>query len=114
MSAVHCIKPNGIKRSCRAIYDIQRRLAAITRTRELALHYARQYFELLLTTPKEILASTIERGPKFQSDEYVTTFTLRHHSGLGIGNAGAAGRSGGRSLVTGGITGNHPSTFNMD
>ncbi|KAJ6221948.1 hypothetical protein RDWZM_000493 [Blomia tropicalis] len=33
---LHRIKPNGIKQSCRAIYDIQRCLAAITRTRELA------------------------------------------------------------------------------
>ncbi|KAJ6215834.1 hypothetical protein RDWZM_010334 [Blomia tropicalis] len=34
--AVHRIKSNGIKRSCRAFYHIQRRLAAITRSRKLA------------------------------------------------------------------------------
>ncbi|KAJ6215939.1 hypothetical protein RDWZM_010439 [Blomia tropicalis] len=87
--AVHRIKPNGIQRSCRAIYDIQRRLAAITRTRELALVYARQY---LLTTPEEILATIIERGPQFQ---FLTEqSTLLHHSGLAIGNACAAGGCG--------------------
>ncbi|KAJ6217117.1 hypothetical protein RDWZM_008274 [Blomia tropicalis] len=41
VSAVHRIKPTGIKRSCRASNDIQGSLAAITRTRELALDYAR-------------------------------------------------------------------------
>ena len=59
------------------------------------------------------MASIIERDPQFQSAKYVTAFILLYHSGLAIGNAGAAGGIGG-SMATGGITGNHPPTFNMD
>ena len=66
-----------------------------------------------MTTPEEILASIIERDPQFQSAKYVTAFILLYHSGLANGNAGAAGGIGG-SMATGGITGNHPPTFNMD
>lgn len=76
------VKPNGVKRVCRAIYDIQRRLTSITKSRELTLDYARQYFELLLLTPEEILASIIERGQQFQQSEYATVISLLHQSGL--------------------------------
>lgn len=76
------VKPNGIKRACRAIYDIQRRLSIITKSRELALDYARQYFEMLLLTPDEILFGIIERGKQFKPQEYVAAITLLHQSGL--------------------------------
>ncbi|KAI2802090.1 Exocyst complex component 4 [Blomia tropicalis] len=103
--AVHRIKPNGIQRSCRAIYDIQRRLAAITRTRELALVYARQYFELLLTTPEEILASIIERGPQFQfmTEQSTVVWPLETLVQLVV-----------VVVASSGINGNYPLTLNMD
>ena len=81
-SQIRRVKPNGVKRVCRAIYDIQRRLTSITKSRELTLDYARQYFEMLLLSPEEILASIIERGQQFQHSEYVTIITLLHQSGL--------------------------------
>lgn len=76
------IKHLGIKRTCRAIYDIQRRLSTITKNRELALDYARQFFELFLTSPEEILTSIVERGPTFHASEYEIVLTLLHQSGL--------------------------------
>ena len=76
------VKHLGIKRACRAIYDIQRRLSTITKNRELALDYARQFFELFLTSPEEIMASILERGPTFHTAEYEIVFTLLHQSGL--------------------------------
>ncbi|KAI2799708.1 hypothetical protein BLOT_014640 [Blomia tropicalis] len=48
MSAVLRIQPNGIKRSCRAIYDIQRRLAAITRTRKLTHQLSSFWLKLMV------------------------------------------------------------------
>lgn len=80
--AVRRVKPNGIKRACRAIYDIQRRLSTLTKSRELALDYARQYFEMLLLTPEEIFSSIIERGRQFKPQEYISAITLLHQSGL--------------------------------
>ncbi|OTF78474.1 exocyst complex component 4-like protein [Euroglyphus maynei] len=79
---VRRVKPNGIKRACRAIYDIQRRLSTLTKSRELALDYARQYFEMLLLTPEEIFSSIIERGRQFKPQEYISAITLLHQSGL--------------------------------
>lgn len=76
------IKHLGIKRTCRAIYDIQRRLSTITKNRELALDYARQFFELFLTSPEEILNSITDRGPTFHASEYEIVITLLHQSGL--------------------------------
>ncbi|KAH9520629.1 Exocyst complex component 4 [Dermatophagoides farinae] len=80
--AVKRVKPNGIKRACRAIYDIQRRLSTLTKSRELALDYARQYFEMLLLTPEEIFSTIIERGRQFKPQEYISAITLLHQSGL--------------------------------
>lgn len=82
VARVKRIKPVGIKRTCRAIFDIQRRLTAITKNRELALDYAREYFELLLMTPDELIASIIERGPQFLHSEYATAMTLLYQSEL--------------------------------
>ncbi|KAF7496669.1 Exocyst complex component 4 [Sarcoptes scabiei] len=76
------VKPNGIKRACRAIYDIQRRLSTIVNSRESSLDYARQYFELLLTTPDEVISGIIERGKLFKPQEYISAITLLHQSGI--------------------------------
>lgn len=82
VAQMHKIKPNGIKRACRAIYDIQRRLVTITKNRELSLDYAREYFEMLLLSPDEILMQLVERGRQFTHGEYITAITLLHQSGL--------------------------------
>ena len=45
-------------------------------TRELALDYARQYFELFYETPEEILNNVLENGPRFSELEYMNAFQL--------------------------------------
>jgi exocyst complex component 4 len=43
---------NGVKKMCRNIFSLQQTLTSITLAREPALDHARQYFELLCTTPE--------------------------------------------------------------
>lgn len=45
-------------------------------TRELALDYARQYFELFYETPDEIINTVLEHGPRFSELEYMNAFQL--------------------------------------
>lgn len=55
MSSVQHIKrmnENGVKKMCRNIFSLQQTLTSITLAREPALDHARQYFELLCTTPE--------------------------------------------------------------
>ncbi|OXU21806.1 hypothetical protein TSAR_005060 [Trichomalopsis sarcophagae] len=70
------IDESGIQRMCRNVFTLQQTLTNITLTRELALDYARQYFELFYETPEEILNSVLEHGPRFSELEYINAFQL--------------------------------------
>jgi exocyst complex component 4 len=74
------INSNGVKKMCRNIFAIQQSLTSITMSREVALDYARQYFELFYHTPEEILTTIVEKGPQFQLNEYISAITLLHKS----------------------------------
>ncbi|CAG2175099.1 unnamed protein product [Oppiella nova] len=66
---------------CRNIFVIQQSLTTITMSREVALDYARQYYELFYHTIDEILTTIVEKGSQFQLTEYMTAITLLHRSG---------------------------------
>ncbi|XP_015791673.1 exocyst complex component 4 [Tetranychus urticae] len=82
-SSIDRINHNGVKKMCRNIFAIQQNLTSITMSREVALDYARQYFELFYSSPEEILALIEERGPQFQAQEYVSAIELLHRSSPG-------------------------------
>lgn len=75
-SGIKKINENGVKKMCRNIFNIQQNLTCITMSREVALDTARNYYELFLMTPEEILSSLVEKGPSFSSVEYVNAINL--------------------------------------
>lgn len=79
-NTIQRINSNGVKKMCRNIFLIQQTLTSITKTREVALDYAKQYFELFYHTPEEILAMIVELGPQFQLNEYISAIHLIHRS----------------------------------
>ncbi|KAF7995170.1 hypothetical protein HCN44_004642 [Aphidius gifuensis] len=70
------IDKSGIQRMCRNVFTLQQTLTNITMARELALDYARQYFELFYNTPDDILNNILENGPQFSELEYINAFQL--------------------------------------
>ncbi|XP_054164073.1 exocyst complex component 4-like [Oppia nitens] len=74
------VNSNGVKKMCRNIFAIQQSLTTITMSREVALDYARQYFELFYHTIDEILTIIVEKGAQFQLNEYMSAITLLHRS----------------------------------
>ncbi|XP_034951253.1 exocyst complex component 4 [Chelonus insularis] len=70
------IEKSSIQRMCRNVFTLQQTLTNITMARELALDYARQYFELFYETPEDILNSILENGAKFSELEYINAFQL--------------------------------------
>ena len=77
------INTNGVKKMCRNIFAMQQSLTTITMSREVALDYARQYFELFYHTPDEILTTIVEKGSQFQLNEYISAITLLYRSTSG-------------------------------
>ncbi|XP_033211207.1 exocyst complex component 4 isoform X2 [Belonocnema kinseyi] len=70
------IDENGIHRMCRNVFTLQQTLTNITMTRELALDYARQYYELFYETPEVILNNVLEHGTRFSELEYMNALQL--------------------------------------
>lgn len=83
VSSIDRINHNGVKKMCRNIFSIQQTLTSITMSREIALDYARQYFELFYSTPEEILSIIENIGPVFQAQEYINALELLHRSSPG-------------------------------
>lgn len=79
-STLQKINENGIKKVCRNIFAMQQNLTSITMNREVAMDYARQYFELFYHTPEDILNSIVEHGSQFQEMEYKNVLLLLHRS----------------------------------
>eukprot|EP00794_Sanderia_malayensis_P005498 gene5499-6183_t len=57
------INRNGVKKMTQNIFTLQQELLDISRPREPDLENAKQYFELLFSTPDGLLNSLIEQGP---------------------------------------------------
>ncbi|XP_063222641.1 exocyst complex component 4 [Bacillus rossius redtenbacheri] len=70
----------GIQKMCRNVFALQQTLTNITMSREVALDYARHYYELFFLTPEEILSAVMEKGPEFSELEYMNAFQLLHRS----------------------------------
>ncbi|KAK0167148.1 hypothetical protein PV327_004582 [Microctonus hyperodae] len=70
------IDESGIQRMCRNVFTLQQTLTNITMARELALDYARQYFEMLYETPENILDNVLENGQQFSELEYINAIQL--------------------------------------
>ncbi|XP_065289302.1 exocyst complex component 4 isoform X2 [Dermacentor albipictus] len=79
-SSIQKVNENGIKKVCRNIFAMQQTLTSITMNREVALDYARQYFELFYYTPEDILNLIVEHGAQFQEMEYKNVLLLLHRS----------------------------------
>ncbi|KAL3187609.1 hypothetical protein MRX96_025099 [Rhipicephalus microplus] len=79
-SSIQKVNENGIKKVCRNIFAMQQTLTSITMNREVALDYARQYFELFYLTPEDILNLIVEHGAQFQEMEYKNVLLLLHRS----------------------------------
>jgi exocyst complex component 4 len=70
------INDNGKKRMCRNIFSLQQCLSALTSNREPDLDTARKFFEMLYTSPDEIIDGIVGRGPKFSEIEYTFLLSL--------------------------------------
>ncbi|CAI9732804.1 exocyst complex component 4 isoform X2 [Octopus vulgaris] len=81
------INENGIKKMCRNIFAIQQNLTNITMSRESDLDHARQYYELLYTSPDAIIDGIAEKGAQYTEQEYIQLFQLQHRSQPGIHQA---------------------------
>lgn len=79
-SSIQKVNENGIKKVCRDIFAMQQNLTSITMNREVALDYARQYFELFYHSPEDILNLIVEHGAQFQEMEYKNVLLLLHRS----------------------------------
>ena len=75
------INENGVKKMCRNIFSLQQNLTSITMSREVALDYSRQFYELFYMNPEEILSQLVEKGPQFQAVEYQNAIQLLFRSG---------------------------------
>lgn len=79
-SSIQKVNENGIKKVCRNIFAMQQNLTSITMNREVALDYARQYFELFYHTSQDVLNLIVEHGSQFQEMEYKNVILLLHRS----------------------------------
>ena len=80
-ASIKKINSNGVKKMCRNIFAIQHTLtASITGRRELALDQAKTFYELFNMSPKELLASIVERGAVFRELDYMNVLQLMHRS----------------------------------
>ncbi|EEC00317.1 exocyst componenet sec8, putative, partial [Ixodes scapularis] len=75
-----CIADGAPCCRCRNIFAMQQNLTSITMNREVALDYARQYFELLYHSPEDVLNLIVEHGCQFQEAEYRNVLVLLHRS----------------------------------
>ncbi|KAG8226930.1 hypothetical protein J437_LFUL004648 [Ladona fulva] len=88
-SAQHAehIDEMAIGKMCRNIFTLQQTLTNITMAREVALDYARRYYELFYQTPEEILNGVVDKGPQFSELEYMNAIQLLHKSKGDTGTA---------------------------
>uniref|UniRef100_A0A1Q3F4T8 Exocyst complex component Sec8 n=1 Tax=Culex tarsalis TaxID=7177 RepID=A0A1Q3F4T8_CULTA len=66
----------GVQRMCRNALALQQTLSSITASREVALDYARSFYEMFYLEPDEILTSIIEKGSQFTEMQYLNALHL--------------------------------------
>ncbi|XP_071448510.1 exocyst complex component 4 [Hetaerina americana] len=69
-----------IGKMCKNIFTLQQTLTNITMAREVALDYARRYYELFYQNPEEILSGVVDKGPQFSELEYMNALQLLNKS----------------------------------
>ncbi|XP_046385414.1 exocyst complex component 4 [Ischnura elegans] len=70
----------AIGKMCKNIFTLQQTLTNITMAREVALDYARRYYEMFYQTPEEILNGVVDKGPQFSELEYMNALQLLNKS----------------------------------
>uniref|UniRef100_UPI00358E8F40 exocyst complex component 4 n=1 Tax=Myxine glutinosa TaxID=7769 RepID=UPI00358E8F40 len=80
------ISESGIKKMCRNIFVLQQNLTNITMSREADLDIARQYYEMLYTTPDELLHVLVDQGIRYSELDYTNALALLHRSQPGTGD----------------------------
>uniref|UniRef100_A0A8C4QM51 Exocyst complex component Sec8 n=1 Tax=Eptatretus burgeri TaxID=7764 RepID=A0A8C4QM51_EPTBU len=80
------ISESGIKKMCRNIFVLQQNLTNITMSREADLDIARQYYEMMYTTPDELLHVLVDQGIRYSELDYTNALALLHRSQPGTGD----------------------------
>ncbi|CAM9367478.1 exocyst complex component 4 isoform X1 [Lampetra fluviatilis] len=80
------ISESGIKKMCRNIFVLQQNLTNITMSREADLDFARQYYEMMYTTPDELLSVLVDQGVRYSELDYINALALLQRSQAGVGD----------------------------
>ncbi|XP_055602690.1 exocyst complex component 4 isoform X2 [Uranotaenia lowii] len=75
-NSMEAIDHPGVQRMCRNALALQQTLSSITASREVALDYARSFYEMFYLEPDEILTSIIEKGSQFTEMQYLNALHL--------------------------------------
>ncbi|XP_062562574.1 exocyst complex component 4 isoform X1 [Armigeres subalbatus] len=75
-NSMEYIDTAGVQRMCRNALALQQTLSSITASREVALDYARSFYEMFYLDPDEILTSIIEKGSQFTEMQYLNALHL--------------------------------------
>ncbi|XP_053679714.1 LOW QUALITY PROTEIN: exocyst complex component 4 [Anopheles nili] len=75
-NSMEYIDHSGVQRMCRNALALQQTLSSITASREIALDYARSFYEMFYLDPEEILTAIVERGAQFTEMQYLNALQL--------------------------------------
>ncbi|XP_035778481.1 exocyst complex component 4-like isoform X2 [Anopheles albimanus] len=75
-NSMEYIDHSGVQRMCRNALALQQTLSSITASREVALDYARSFYEMFYLDPEEILTSIVEKGAQFTEMQYLNALQL--------------------------------------
>ncbi|XP_052897545.1 exocyst complex component 4 isoform X3 [Anopheles moucheti] len=75
-NSMEYIDHSGVQRMCRNALALQQTLSSITASREIALDYARSFYEMFYLDPEEILTSIVEKGAQFTEMQYLNALQL--------------------------------------
>ncbi|XP_058822636.1 exocyst complex component 4-like isoform X2 [Topomyia yanbarensis] len=75
-NSLEYIDPAGVQRMCRNALALQQTLSSITASREVALDYARSFYEMFYSEPDDILTAIIEKGAQFTEMQYLNALHL--------------------------------------
>uniref|UniRef100_A0A182QEV9 Exocyst complex component Sec8 n=1 Tax=Anopheles farauti TaxID=69004 RepID=A0A182QEV9_9DIPT len=75
-NSMEYIDHSGVQRMCRNALALQQTLSSITTSREVALDYARSFYEMFYLDPEEILTAIVEKGAQFTEMQYLNALQL--------------------------------------
>uniref|UniRef100_A0A182K880 Exocyst complex component Sec8 n=1 Tax=Anopheles christyi TaxID=43041 RepID=A0A182K880_9DIPT len=75
-NSMEYIDHSGVQRMCRNAQALQQTLSSITASREVALDYARSFYDMFYLDPEEILTSIVEKGAQFTEMQYLNALQL--------------------------------------